>query len=114
MLRNSNWRGERQLAADHATIASRRQLGTRGWSPSRSAVLGSMGRVRTLDADRRLGGGEAGDRHAEGRAGHVVEAGLMAEGDGGGIAAMLATNADLEAGARPASALGAQPHELAD
>src|SRR5688572_8513487 len=64
-------------------------------------------------ADEGLGGGEAGDGNTEGRAGHIVEAHLLAEGDGGGIAAMLAANAELQLGTALAPALGGDPHELA-
>ena len=46
--------------------------------------------------DDRLGGGEAGDRHAERRAAHVVEAGVVEQGDRLGVAAVLAAHAELE------------------
>src|SRR4051794_13363855 len=65
-------------------------------------------------AERGLRGGEAGDRDAVGRAGDVVEADRMAEGDGGGIAAVLAADADLERGARHTTACDADLDELAD
>src|SRR3954451_16683175 len=65
-------------------------------------------------AERGLRGGEAGDRDAVGRAGDVVEADRMEEGDGGGIAAVLAAGADLERGARLATACDADLDELAD
>ena len=39
---------------------------------------------------RRLGGGKTRDRHAVGRAGHVIQPDRLAEGDGGRVAAMLA------------------------
>src|SRR3954470_8976393 len=65
-------------------------------------------------AERGLRGGEAGDRDAVGRAGDVVEADRMAEGDGGGIAAVLAADADLERGARLTTACDADLDELAD
>ena len=39
---------------------------------------------------------EPGDRHPIGRAGHIVEPHLLAEADRGGIAAMLAANAELD------------------
>ncbi len=44
-----------------------------------------------------LGGGQAGDRHAERRAADVVQAHLVAERDRGGIATVFATDADLQA-----------------
>ena len=43
-----------------------------------------------------MGGGEAGDEDAVGGAGDVVEAGLVAEFDGGGVAAVFAADADFE------------------
>src|SRR5262245_14504075 len=64
-------------------------------------------------AERGLGGGEARDRHAERRAGHVVELHLVAERDRGGIAAVLAADSDLELRLDLAAALDADPHELA-
>src|SRR4051794_3164361 len=54
-------------------------------------------RVRSV-VERRLRGGEAGDRHAVRRARHVVEPGAMAERDRARLAAVLAADADLEAG----------------
>src|SRR4051794_23533247 len=56
-------------------------------------------------AERRLGGGETRDRHTERRARHIVEAGRMAERDRGGIAAVLAADAELDVLARLAAAL---------
>ena len=49
-------------------------------------------------ADDGLGGGQAGDRHAERRAAHVVEAGVVEQGDRLGVAAVLAAHAELELG----------------
>jgi hypothetical protein len=49
-----------------------------------------------MNASRGLGRGEAGDRHAEGRAGDVVQPDLVAEVDDCGVAAVLAADADLE------------------
>src|SRR5258708_6136826 len=70
-------------------------------------------RIRALVRERRLGRGEPGDRHPIGRAGDIVEADLVAEADGGGIAAVLAADAELQVLARAAAALGADAHELA-
>src|SRR6478672_5329099 len=70
-------------------------------------------RARHALAERGLRGGEARDRHAEGRARHVVEPDAFAEVDRGGIAAMLAADSKLDARARLASALGGDPHEFA-
>src|SRR5262245_51503430 len=58
--------------------------------------------------------GEPRDRHAVGRAGDVVEADVVAEGDGGGIATVLAADADLELRAGLAAARDADLDELAD
>src|SRR6476660_5741569 len=64
--------------------------------------------------ERRLRGGEAGDGDAVGRRGDVIEAPRLAEGDRGRVAAMLAANAELEAGLRRAAALGGERDQLAD
>src|SRR5258708_19680436 len=63
-------------------------------------------------AERGLRGGQPRDRHAVGRARDVVEADLVAERDGSGIAAMLATDPDLDIGAGLAAAHDADLHEL--
>ncbi len=47
-------------------------------------------------ADDRLRGGQTGDRDAERRAAHVVEAGVEEQGDRLGVAAVLAAHAELE------------------
>src|SRR5882762_8876793 len=64
--------------------------------------------------ERRLGGGETGDRHAERGAGHVVHTHMVAELHRRRLTAVLPTNADLEVG----PGAPAQPHrqldELAD
>ena len=51
---------------------------------------------RLAAGKRGLGGGQPGDRHAERRAGDVVHAHLVAEGDAVGVAAVLAADADLQ------------------
>src|SRR6185312_850567 len=61
----------------------------------------------------RLGRREPGDRHAIGRAAHVIETDVAAEADRGGIAAMLAANPDLEVRARLAAALFGDSDQLA-
>src|ERR1051326_7156252 len=61
----------------------------------------------------RLGGGEAGDRYAERRAGNVIEPDLVAEGDRGGIAAVLAANAELDIGPHLLPALDRDAHQFA-
>src|SRR5690349_18311363 len=65
-------------------------------------------------AERGLRGGKPRDRHAEGRAGNIIEPELMAEADRGGIPAMLAADAELQRAARFSSALDADAHHLAD
>ena len=52
---------------------------------------------------RGLGGGEAGDRHAEGRAAHVVQAELVAELHAVRIAAVFAADAELDVRAAAAA-----------
>ena len=49
-----------------------------------------------LRVDRGLSGSQAGDRHAEGRAGHVVQADVVAELDARRIAAVLAADAEVQ------------------
>ena len=61
-----------------------------------------------------LCGSEARDRDAEGRAGHIVETDVMAELDGGRIAAVLAADAAVQLGAGLASQLDRHLHQLAD
>src|SRR5262245_12399010 len=65
-------------------------------------------------AESGLGGGQAGDRHAKRRARHVVEPDLVAECNGGSIAAMLAADAELEVVPNLASALAGDPYEFSD
>ena len=60
-----------------------------------------------------LSSSQARDRHAEGRAAHVVEAHVVAELDGGGIAAVLAADAQLDVGAGLAAQFGSHLHQLA-
>ncbi|KIU00899.1 hypothetical protein QU38_02765, partial [Staphylococcus aureus] len=47
-----------------------------------------------------------GDRHAIGRGRDIIEPGLLAKGDAGRIAAMLAADAELDVGPRRAAPLG--------
>src|SRR5439155_25485687 len=63
---------------------------------------------------RSLGGGEPCNRYAERRAGDVVETELVTEGNGSGIATVLAADPDLELVAGLAATLGTDPHQLAD
>src|SRR5882757_9260654 len=78
------------------------------------AMTWSLGLTGNRLAERGLRGGETRDRHPIGRARDVVEADLVAERDGGGIAAMLAADAHLQIGPRLASARDADLDELAD
>src|SRR5437879_7485938 len=70
--------------------------------------------ARNRLAERGLGCGKAGDRHAIGRAGDVVEPDLVAERHGGRIAAMLTANADLQIRPDLAAAGDADLHQLAN
>ena len=63
---------------------------------------------------RRLRRRQAGDRHAVGRGADVIEADRLAEGDAGRVAAMLAANAELEAGPGRPAPLGGDRDQLAD
>jgi hypothetical protein len=65
-------------------------------------------------SNRRLRGGEPRDRHAEGRAGDIVQSDFVTEGDRGRIAPVLSANAKLEFGACLAPAFGRDPNEFAD
>src|SRR6266516_4768758 len=57
---------------------------------------------------------EPGHRHAERRAGHVVQVDRVEEVDGVGVAAVLAADAQLEPGAVQPAALSGDPDELTD
>src|SRR5579859_108281 len=69
-------------------------------------------------ARRRVEGGlgrrQPGDRHAVGRAADIVEADAVAEGDRGGIATVLAADAQLHPRPRRPTALGAKAHQRPD
>ena len=75
---------------------------------------GDRAQASGLPAERRLRRRQPGDRHAVGRAGDVVEADLLAEGDRGRIAAVLAADAELDVRPRRAAALGGDADQLAD
>jgi hypothetical protein len=70
--------------------------------------------ARPLPTQRSLRRREAGDRDAEGGARDIVEPRLFAEGDRGGIAAVLAADAELEVGTGLAAALSGDRDELAN
>src|SRR5579872_4424063 len=71
-------------------------------------------RRASLLPQRRLRCGEPRDRHAEGRAGDVVEPNTLAERDTRRIAAMFAANPEFDRRPRRATALGRQLDQLAD
>jgi hypothetical protein len=73
--------------------------------PPTSAWPSELALFADRSLDRGLGGGEAGDGHAVGRAGHVVQAELVAELHRVRIAAVLAADAELDVGTG-AAALG--------
>src|SRR6185437_8248432 len=62
--------------------------------------------------ERGLRRGQARDGHAEWRARDVVEARVVAETDGPGLAAMLAADAGLESGFSSTSLAHREPNEL--
>src|SRR5579859_3896505 len=63
---------------------------------------------------RRLRGGETGERDAERRAGHVVEPDAVAERDRVRLAAVLAADAELEILLRTSPPRDGDPHQVAD
>src|ERR1700744_1568421 len=63
-------------------------------------------------AERGLRGRKPCDRHAIGRAGYVIQPDLMTEGDGSGIAAMLAANANLQIRTSLAPSCNADLHQF--
>ena len=63
--------------------------------------------------DGGLGGSQTGDGHAVGGAGHIVQANLVAELHGGGIAAVLAADTQVDVGAGLLAQLGGHGHQLA-
>ncbi len=89
-------RGGAAATPRQAPIASPRKRGEAMGAYS-SRLTPSSRLARRVAPQRRLRGGEAGDRHAEGRAGDVVEADGLAERDRGRIAAVLAADAELDA-----------------
>src|SRR6516165_1838576 len=63
---------------------------------------------------RRLGGREPRERHAERRAGDVVETDLLAERDRLRVASVLPADAELDPVLHAAPTLDGDPHEVAD
>ena len=70
------------------------------------------GELHLLDSS--LSGGQTGDGHTEGRAGHIVQTGAVAELHGGGIAAVLAADTQMQVGVHAAAQLAGHIHQLAD
>ena len=66
--------------------------------------------ARVLDSG--LSSSQTGDGHTEGRAGHVVQANTVAELDGGGIAAVLTADTQLQVGASAAAQLSGHLDQL--
>ena len=66
-----------------------------------------------LCVDRGLGSSQTGDRHAEGRAGHVVQADVVAELDARRIAAVLPADADVQLAVVGAAIVDSHAHQLA-
>src|SRR4051794_22764374 len=104
------WSGMRagfgRTGVSSVSSRSRRPAGPRSPSAGNggSAAVGPPGRAVRLD--RGAPGLQPGDRDAERRARHVVEADLVAEVHRVRVAAVLAADAELDAGARPAALLG--------
>ena len=67
-----------------------------------------------LGSDGGLGGGESCDGETQRRAAHVVQADLMTEFHGRGIAAVFAADAQLDVGAGALAALDRDFHQAAD
>jgi O-acetylserine/cysteine efflux transporter len=67
-------------------------------------------RARRL-AERGPAGLQPRDRHPEGRAGHVVEPDLVEEVDRGGVAAVLAADAQVQVGPRGPATLDGRAHQ---
>src|SRR5205814_6007497 len=76
--------------------SNRRNQGHGSGSSSLAVTLIGSLTIRRHVPQRRLGRGQAGDWDAPGRAAHVVHAHLVAERNGGRIAALLTTDANLE------------------
>src|SRR5258705_11374463 len=83
------------------------------FSLARSARTAGIRLPRRALAERGLGGGEACDGNAERRARDVIERNLVPERDGGGVAAVLAADPDLELRLPLPTALHADPHHFA-
>ena len=67
-----------------------------------------------LFPESRLRRSKAGNRHAEGRAGHIVEPDLVTEFDGVRVSSVLAANTQFDVLAGLAAPLNTDVHELPD
>mmetsp|Transcript_27480 Transcript_27480/g.51496 ORF Transcript_27480/g.51496 Transcript_27480/m.51496 type:complete len:341 (+) Transcript_27480:74-1096(+) len=85
-----------------------------GLLPRLRGLRGSLQGLLALGLQRCLGGSQAGNGDAEGRAADIVQACLLAELDGSRVAAVLATNAHLHAGPCAAATLHRNLNELPD
>src|SRR6202000_893835 len=86
---------ERPASENRRRARSPRAIGNDGDRTSGS-TRAALRRAGKIPAQRRLCGGEARDQHAERRARDVVQPDLVAEGDRGRIAAVLAADAELQ------------------
>src|SRR5574337_583882 len=101
--------GARQLGYCGVAEGPARHPARRGGASERGLVSGGPGAAR----ERGLCCGQSGDWHSERRAGHVVHADRVAERHRGGLAPVLAADAELDTGTGLASALTPQSHQLA-
>src|SRR5262249_29962386 len=92
-------------------LVREKQKGQASRQPEACPFRGS-GLPRLL-LQRRLGGRQAGDRHPEGAATHVIQADLVAELDRVGVAAVLPADANLQLLARRPAPFHAQFHQAA-
>ena len=95
-------RGGRRNREHRRAVARARQLGAHARGGPRLRPAGRLAadrdRNRALLGERGLGGREAGERHAVGRAADVVDAEPVAERDRLRLAAVLAADPELEIG----------------
>src|SRR5205807_7445647 len=99
----------RRMAAPWSTITGSMSRPYRRGMTGMSLAL-RRGTRSFVAAEGGVGGGEAGDGHAVGRARHVVEPDLVEELHRGWITAVLAADAELEVGPRLAAVLDGLAH----
>src|SRR5215210_6939849 len=114
--------GYERAACGERCCASSRSIRSRKGPMAVSAVRGMPGPILSAAGDAiegllprecRLCGSDPGDRHAVGRAAHVVEPGHLEVSDRVGVAAVLAADPELELGLGLAADPGGQPHQPA-